>query len=348
MSDGFSETHTGKADFDDVSESTFERFCQFAYTGSYATPVHTIDNSVSNSVVQSSAVHPPSDLTNDLPVAMEKEEHFVPPRPGIIMTNSRTSIPEELDDDLVFGPQTNMVNLTPNNSRWLNRPGKTSQYPNPSLAADSFNERVPSSDRYHVNVRTRQAANGINVSDYPQQPPAEEPATQPPNKPIPNIRQTQLRNSAFNDLAASYQPDDKKWSSPCLIRPNKAASEDYTSIFLAHAELYVFGDKYCIETLKLLVLLKLHQTLSSFHLYAERCKDVVELVRCVYDGDHTRDRDIGEEGKSDALRELVLWFAVMKSEELLKCSAFKGLIGEGGEFAQVMMKALAKKCCDYK
>lgn len=192
-----------------------------------------------------------------------------------------------------------------------------------------------------MSVRTRQAAKGSNASDYPQQPPADK-ATQPLYKPTPNTRQIRLRKSAFADLAIFYQLDNNKWSSPCLIRPNKAANEDYTPIFLAHADLYVFGDKYCIETLKLLVLSKLHQTLSSFHLYAERCKDVVELVRVVYDGDHMRNRDVGEEGKFDALRELVLKFAVMKSEELLKCSAFKGLIGEGGEFAQDMMKALAK------
>lgn len=46
--------------------------------------------------------------------------------------------------------------------------------------------------------------------------------------------------------------------------PNATSDQDFTPVFLEHARLYVMADKYCIETMKGLVLYKLHTTLKGF------------------------------------------------------------------------------------
>lgn len=58
--------------------------------------------------------------------------------------------------------------------------------------------------------------------------------------------------------------------------------EDYTEVFLCHARLYVFAEKYDIEPLRKLSKQKIHQTLIGFHLYTERVGDIVVLLRYVY------------------------------------------------------------------
>jgi hypothetical protein len=64
----------------------------------------------------------------------------------------------------------------------------------------------------------------------------------------------------------------------CDIRPNSNPTEEYTQVFLGYAELYFFAEKWGIDVLKTLTLSKLHQTLTSFKLYAARRPDIVELL----------------------------------------------------------------------
>ena len=66
-------------------------------------------------------------------------------------------------------------------------------------------------------------------------------------------------------------------------RPNESPEEDYTEVFLSHARLHVFADKYDIEMLKTLTLEELHATIAKYTLYPERTGDIIALLRCVYD-----------------------------------------------------------------
>ena len=70
--------------------------------------------------------------------------------------------------------------------------------------------------------------------------------------------------------------------SSCPPRPNQAPNEDYTEVFLSHARVYVFAEKYDIQSLKALALDELHGTLENFDLYAERTGDIIALIRYVY------------------------------------------------------------------
>ena len=65
-------------------------------------------------------------------------------------------------------------------------------------------------------------------------------------------------------------------------RHNQAPNENYTDVFLSHARVYVFAEKYDIQSLKALALDELHCTLQSFDLHPERTGDIIALLRYVY------------------------------------------------------------------
>jgi hypothetical protein len=122
----------------------------------------------------------------------------------------------------------------------------------------------------------------------------------------------------------------------CEVRQNSSPTEDYTAVFLGHAQLYVFAEKWGIKDLKTLALFKLHKTLVSFTLYTARRPDIVELLRFAYSDNHTPDRvDV-----VDDLRSLVMLYTACEVENLIHCPEFLSLIGEGGRLAQDLIQML--------
>lgn len=117
-------------------------------------------------------------------------------------------------------------------------------------------------------------------------------------------------------------------------RDNNDEREDYTDVFLCHARLYKFSDRYVCKKLMDLTLQKLRLTLSKYKVYTERVSDIVELIRYTYA--HTLD-----EGQ-DALRALVLDFAVCYFQDLVKYPPFLELLGEGGFLATDLVVEIAK------
>ena len=91
-----------------------------------------------------------------------------------------------------------------------------------------------------------------------------------------------------------YQDDD----AGILARPNQAVNEDYANVFIGHAAMYVFGEKYGIPALKETALAKLHSTLNNFILFEERFQDVLVLVHYIYENTCAT-------VKIDPLRELI-------------------------------------------
>ncbi|KAK2759337.1 hypothetical protein FQN54_002815 [Arachnomyces sp. PD_36] len=103
-------------------------------------------------------------------------------------------------------------------------------------------------------------------------------------------------------------------------RANTESCEEYTQVFLCHAQLYVFADKYDISSLRELSLYKLHQTLIAFSLYPQRVGDIVELIRYTYanTGDGSQEQD--------QLRKLVIHYAACAIEDLARDEDFKCLL----------------------
>lgn len=125
----------------------------------------------------------------------------------------------------------------------------------------------------------------------------------------------------------------------CVVRPNSVPTQEYTQVFLGHAELYVFAEKWSIDVLKTLALSKLHRTLTSLALYAVRRPDIVELLRYTFSNDHTPDRV----GAEDDLRSLVMLYTACEVENLVHCPDFMSLISEGGQLAQNLIQMLIKR-----
>lgn len=111
--------------------------------------------------------------------------------------------------------------------------------------------------------------------------------------------------------------------------PNSSADQDFTPIFLSHAQLYTLADMRLVLPLKTLALHKLHSTLSDFSLYEERLGDVLELAKYAY----SQGEDRSENGKLDELRELVVRYIACEPKAFGKHPDFKYLMDSEGEFA---------------
>ena len=107
-------------------------------------------------------------------------------------------------------------------------------------------------------------------------------------------------------------------------RSNRDSSEDYTEVFLSHARLYVFAEKYDIQPLKALAIQQLHQTLGIYTLYLERAGDIIELLRYV----HANTADV--DGGAEALRALLVYYIGLEMDILVKAPEFKELLLEDG------------------
>ena len=106
-------------------------------------------------------------------------------------------------------------------------------------------------------------------------------------------------------------------------RKNAESCEDYTEVFLSHARLYVFAEKYDVHELRYVALQKLQRTLAGFSLYKQRTGDISTLARYVYE--NTAER----KAKADELRSLVVHYVACNIETLAKDELFRSLLKEG-------------------
>lgn len=124
---------------------------------------------------------------------------------------------------------------------------------------------------------------------------------------------------------------------PWEPRQNTESCEDYTQVFLCHARLYVFSDRYCIEPLQELTMQKLQLTLSTFILFKERVSDITELVQHTYA--HTMEHEEG----IDKLRSLVMDYVICQLEAIVKDKNFITMLQEPGALAKdLVLKSLRR------
>ncbi|KAK3170355.1 hypothetical protein OEA41_009742 [Lepraria neglecta] len=121
-------------------------------------------------------------------------------------------------------------------------------------------------------------------------------------------------------------------------RENQAPNEDYTEVFLSHARLYVFAEKYDIRPLKALALEELQAMLAIFNLHNERTGDIIALLRYVYEntGEST-------EGVED-IRTLMTHYVGYEMDTLMKDDGFRDLmIEDGGALLGDFMRMVGKR-----
>ena len=119
-------------------------------------------------------------------------------------------------------------------------------------------------------------------------------------------------------------------------RRNQDSAEIYSDIFLSHARLYVFAEKYDIQPLKMLALDELHLTLAHFNLYVERTGDIIDLLQFIY-------ANTGESrGGVEDLRTLMTQYVVYEMDMLMKDKCFRDIMLDR-DFFDDFLKMVAKR-----
>ena len=124
-------------------------------------------------------------------------------------------------------------------------------------------------------------------------------------------------------------------------RKNTHHEEDYSEVFLGHARLYVFADKYDIENLKVLAMEELHATLAGFTMYQQRTRDIVALLRYIYA--NTAETKSGVED----LRSLMTGYIGAEIETLIKDKDLEALMSEDASMLADIMGVVRSKIAAY-
>ncbi|KAG6997772.1 hypothetical protein G7Y79_00038g075310 [Physcia stellaris] len=124
-------------------------------------------------------------------------------------------------------------------------------------------------------------------------------------------------------------------------RRNNHHEEDYSEVFLGHARLYVFADKYDIDDLKALAREELHATLAVSTMYQPRTRDVVALLRYIYA--NTAETKSGVED----LRSLMTGYIGAEIETLIKDKDLEALMSEDASMLADIMGVVRSKFAAY-
>ncbi|KAI4260287.1 MAG: hypothetical protein L6R42_004144 [Xanthoria sp. 1 TBL-2021] len=120
--------------------------------------------------------------------------------------------------------------------------------------------------------------------------------------------------------------------------PNQSPKGNYTDVFLSHAQLYVFAEKYDIQTLKILALENLQASLAIFTLYEERTGDIIALLQYVYA--NTSEPIDGVED----LRTLLTHYMGYEMDTLMKDEEFRDVMpADGGALLDDFMRMVMKR-----
>jgi hypothetical protein len=105
-----------------------------------------------------------------------------------------------------------------------------------------------------------------------------------------------------------------------------------TEALLSHTLLYILAEKWGIDSLKMLTLFKLHQTLSMLVIDIPKVPHIMELVRHGYAG--TPDLETG----IDDLRDLLCQYVAANVKLMSEHEDFLALIQDGGTFVRDIWK----------
>ena len=105
-----------------------------------------------------------------------------------------------------------------------------------------------------------------------------------------------------------------------------------TEALLSHTMLYILAEKWGIDSLKMLTLFKLHQTLSMLVIDSPKVPHIMELVRHGYAG--TPDLETG----IDDLRDLLCQYVAANVKVMSEHEDFLASIQDGGTFVRDLWK----------
>ena len=259
-----SEAREGCALLDNVEESTFVRFSQYAYTGDYvaAKPDILLDSST---------------IPKDTSLQRKHDEREAPPTIDDYSVSFTAEEPAATDD-----PFSNPYRI-------------------------SSSSKKEKKEEVYVSGE---------VADS--------------ELPMSHSKKSRLWNNFKNEVYTISLSDFEP-------RRNQKPCEDYTKVFLCHAHVYTFAEKYNIDPLRRLSLHKLQRTLAAFTLYGERVDDVVNLMRYSYSNTPDRLDSI------DDLRLLVVRYVACAVEDLAQSAEFQSLLGDAGSLATDLITEMLKR-----
>ncbi|KAG6997773.1 hypothetical protein G7Y79_00038g075320 [Physcia stellaris] len=121
-------------------------------------------------------------------------------------------------------------------------------------------------------------------------------------------------------------------------RQNKDKSENYSEVFLCHAHLHVFAEKYDIQPLKVLAVEELHAALAVFTLHQERTGDILNLLRYIY-----KEAPV-QTNKMEDLRTLMTQYVDSEVETLIKDENLgKYLMEVDGRLLEDFLKVIRRR-----
>ena len=138
-------------------------------------------------------------------------------------------------------------------------------------------------------------------------------------------------------ISRKWEDDAWDYAGAPAQRSNKAPEENYTDVFLSHAELYVFSEKYDIQPLKKLALKKLQQTLAIYTLYPSRVEDVLTLLKYVYAETAASKR------KEEDIRTMLMHYVGTEMEVLETHGDIKELLTEDHEMLSDFLAMFAQR-----
>ena len=126
--------------------------------------------------------------------------------------------------------------------------------------------------------------------------------------------------------------------SPYAVTParaNKGPEENYSEVFMGHASMYVFAEKYDIQPLKKLALQKLQHQLAIHTLYVERAGEILTLLKYVY----ANTAESADE--ADDIRTMLAHYVGVEMNNLQKDGEIKDFMQEEGDFLSDFLKMFA-------
>lgn len=322
MNGRMKEAQTRSATLPDVQLEDFVLFCQFAYRGDYTPPLYRVDESACkgknpiNKPEKGAATQPldnpdEADKSSTPSTTLQSSSRSIssfqdwsgdgnPVQHAFFQTGHRRRILKDIQSFEIF-LQEDEVNCV------FQEEHDDSEY-----TTDSDEESDDDSEGFidKLDIKEVKGLMADNKNDLP--------------------KHVQLRRDflAQNFLRGRVRDC---LAMECGVTPNRTAEEDYTPVFLGHARLYVFAEKYGASTLRALALSKLHRTLTYFTIFKERIGDVIALVRYAYSNENTPDYD---SEIVDDLRRLVTQYVVCEFRAFANTEQFCSLLEEGGPFVR--------------
>ena len=109
------------------------------------------------------------------------------------------------------------------------------------------------------------------------------------------------------------------------------SNEVYSNVFLSHARLFVFAQKYEIQALKILAHDELYVTLADHTLYANRTADIIDLLRYVYG-------NTSEQGGDEKdLRNMIMDYVRREIHTLGNVTEFRNFMVEDGGATRALL-----------